>query len=493
MHDPNIWLEKLSHGHYRVHIISKGPEQIAENLTNGCSVSPDNPNEFIKDYSIEDSTLNFGVTMADCFNQLLNNQCFISAYIHLRSLRTFSAITRKKFVDNLQGTEVLEVMLETLGLDGFLFAFAENYSDSLVEEASVYLDKGLTEFEEWLRSDSMVFKNDPKDVPDDYAIDRNNISQDLCIHVYIGCGEASLDPKKYEEWKDKFDNDEYWEVFFSNPADESQDIGFYFACYYYFSSNKAVEDLFEILSEKEAQYSKQVKRLIYNVLTSCCRKDADFARDIQLRYNEYRTINGGVDITFETTTAEDANKVQQLTQTVDVDTNKDDGNCPIEVVSEESKLAIEETINQKARRLVGDLLPILHNQLNSGYSQKKISNFFNDILIKERRSIPEQEAQKTIVRKLFNNRSKYEYQGLKVIVFCRIVGYLLSEKVGILTGDPNPIAEKLQPYLTRTNVQNGEDPNAIENLRTYIQKAKLGVIEPPGKSLIDKVLSIKES
>ena len=162
-------------------------------------------------------------------------------------------------------------------------------------------------------------------------------------------------------------------------------------------------------------------------------------------------------------------------------------------VNDGSQVAIEETTNEKARRLIGDLLPELYNHLNPGQKPEKLNKFFDDILIGKGRPANEQVAQDTIVMKLFNYQSKYEYKGLKVIVFCRIIGYLLSEKVGVLTGKPKPIAEKLQPFLTRTNVQNGEDPNSVENLRSYIDKAKTGETEPPGKSLIDKVLGLKKA
>lgn len=160
-------------------------------------------------------------------------------------------------------------------------------------------------------------------------------------------------------------------------------------------------------------------------------------------------------------------------------------------VDEGSQVVIEETINEKARRLIGDLLPKLYDHLNSGQTPKKLNMFFDDILINKRKPINEQLAQENIVKRLFNNRSKYEYHGLKVIVFCRIIGYLLSKKVSVLTGDPKPIAEKLQPFLTRTNVQNGKDSNSVENLRSYIDKAKTGEIDPPGKSFIDIVLGLK--
>lgn len=172
---------------------------------------------------------------------------------------------------------------------------------------------------------------------------------------------------------------------------------------------------------------------------------------------------------------------------------KNEENISNDCVNDGSQIAIEETINQKARRLIGDLLPELHNHLNSRYTTEKLEKFFDDILISMGRPENEQVAQDTIVKKLFNYPSKYEYQGLKVIVFCRIIGYLLSKKVGVLTGNPNAIAEKLQPFLTRPNVDNGEAPKSVETLRSYIQKAKTGDVEPPGKSLIDKVLGIKES
>lgn len=154
---------------------------------------------------------------------------------------------------------------------------------------------------------------------------------------------------------------------------------------------------------------------------------------------------------------------------------------------DEPKTVVEENNNQKARRLIGELLLKLEKNNKMGCSIKKWEKFFDDILIKEWKEFSnEKGSQKAIVDALFQNRSKYEYKGLKLLVFCRILGYLQNLNTGMLVGEPQSIAKVLQPCLTKHK----DDPNSTDNLRTYIQKAKDGA-EPPGKDLIKIVLGIK--
>ena len=160
----------------------------------------------------------------------------------------------------------------------------------------------------------------------------------------------------------------------------------------------------------------------------------------------------------------------------------------VEGASENNPNIAEESNNQKARRLIGELLLKLEENNKMGCSIKKWEKFFDDILIKEWKECSnEKGSQNKIVYGLFQNRSKYEYKGLKLLVFCRILGYLQNLNTGMLVGEPQSIAKVLQPCLTKHK----DDPNSTDNLRTYIQKAKDGTDEPLGKDLIKKVLGIK--
>lgn len=162
------------------------------------------------------------------------------------------------------------------------------------------------------------------------------------------------------------------------------------------------------------------------------------------------------------------------------------GSPRVEVASENNPNKAEETLNQKARRLIGELLQKIPSQYR-GCTMKELDKFFDAVLIDKRKDINESELQEKIVKELFFNRSKYEYYGLKVNVFCKILGFLLSPQVGWLIGEPQSIAEVLQPCLT----EGKNDPESTENLRTYIQKAKKGILPPPGERFMKKVLGIK--
>lgn len=312
MHDSKNWFEKLKNGQYRVHSEQNEPKQIADLKRLGFSATSDKPNEFVRDYGIDDPILNFGVTMADCYNQIQDNQGFITAIMHLMCSRYYSANTRKEMLDSFTETEFISLMLNIQDLDEFLFTVAENYSESLVEEAKGYLDKGIEELAKWLRSGSVIFRNNSNnDIEENYVIDRKKIRADNCIMVFLGYGYAHFNPEAYEEWKERFDNDEHWIKFFKSYLDHNDEPDFnekYFDSYYYFSSNNAADDLFEILSEKDPHYSIRTKRLIKKVLNDHSREDVEFAKELQRRYNEYKTLNDGEDIVFEVALSEESDK-----------------------------------------------------------------------------------------------------------------------------------------------------------------------------------------
>lgn len=321
MHTSNTWLEKIEFGHFRLHRIEKDRKSIAVMIENGFSATSDNPDEFVKDYHVDDQILNFGITMADCYNQLQKNQGFITAHLHLRSSKPVSAKARKEALDSFSEEELLVASLSLQDLDEFLSTYAENYSKPLVDEAKVHLDKGLDVFAQWLSSDSVEFREDSKQsIADYFALDRERFRDDICKKVFSGWEEAKKNEKAYEEWKDRFENDECWVNFYRSMGldDESDNVEVDYTYYYCFSGNRVADELFEILNEKDPHYSTQTKRLIHNVLTDRSQKDIEFARELQCKYDEYRDVNGGKERTFITIAADEtAKETQQSTPQIE--------------------------------------------------------------------------------------------------------------------------------------------------------------------------------
>lgn len=298
----DIWIEKLSFGHHRLHLIEKDPECVATMLKNGFSAVGDGIDEYVKDDYDDDQTLNYVITMADCYNQLMSNQGFITAWIHLGSTRKHSAKAMKEVRDSFSEDEGLLSALNVQDLDEFLYTYAENYSKSLVDEAGVHLGKGLDDFAQWLRSGSVIIRKDSNNTANHFVIDRKRIGGDLCYKVYLGFELSKENKEVFEEWRDRFENDECWaevnkSLWLNDESDDTK-YYYYYYYYYYFSSNKAADDLFEILNEKSPHYSTQTKRLIQKVLTTLSQEDVIFARELQCRYDEYRSIAGGRDIAF---------------------------------------------------------------------------------------------------------------------------------------------------------------------------------------------------
>lgn len=93
----------------------------------------------------------------------------------------------------------------------------------------------------------------------------------------------------------------------------------------------------------------------------------------------------------------------------------------VEGASENNPNKVGGTLNQKARRLIGDLLQkIPPTHIKSGWTIERLESVFDSILIEEQKGINEHLAQENIVKELFHNRSKYEHNGLKIMVFCKI-------------------------------------------------------------------------
>ncbi len=491
MHTSGVWFEKISSGKYRFHCIGNNPEQIIEVKKIGCTASIDNPDEYIKDYSIDDLTLNFGVTMADCFNQLQDNQGFITALVHMKSLRPIGAATRKEMEDNLTETEMLGAMLEMQSLDEFLFSFADNYSGSLVEEGNIYLGKGLDEFAKWLRSGSVRFKKDPKDVADDFVIDRKKFRSDNCINVYIGCGNASLNPEAYKDWKDRFDNDECWMEFIRScidPTDETHDQEFYFACYNYFSSNKAADDLFEILNKEEPCYSIQTKRLIYSVLKSRSQEDGDFARELQRKFDDYKRFYGGIDITFEIAGTDETVKETQLIPQIEKPATKEmldvsSLDKTAQQVTNDSEIQDfkDSTATKKAKELyiiIDGLLDGIagrENEFLNGYDLGDLKGIFESILIANASEY--KEIQRAIIDELSgtdNNRITPQYYHRKRLwlqPFFIIIGRLFNKGV-LRKGKQRSLVKALFPDKRDKDPKHGivykEDFDFIESCRNKI-------------------------
>ena len=461
----DFWFEKLEFGHYRAHYKENDPEQIAEAINTGFSASKNNPEEFVKDYVIDDPTLNFGITMADCFNQLFNNQCFITAYLHLNSLRKHSPKAMKEVRDNLSESEILGMVLSHQDLDEFLYTYAENYSKALVDEARLHLEKGLDEFAIWLKGGSVSFRKGLLDVPADYyVLDRKIISGDSCAFVFVGYGLYMENNEAYLEWVDRFENDECWVGYLrehlTNNAPKSDE--FYYSCYYYYTGDNATDDLFKILNEKDSHYSTRTKRLIKKVLNDHSREDAFFARELQRKYDGYKSLASGMDITFEPTAATDTTTAQPTPQI----------EGPEQEQPKQASKVIDET-RQKLFNASEELIKAIVDFIAENYDKKFIVDYFKRILIN-----PNYKSNSMkLVDALAYNRSKYEYKGLKVMHFCHIIGFLIT--TGVIKDQPKNIAGKLYEKLdkypeAKYDPQNNNNvtEKRIDSLRLYIQDAK---------------------
>lgn len=466
MYTSESWLEKVDFGHYRLHFIERDPECISKMIEGGFSATNANSDEYVKDDYDNDKILNYGITMADCYNQLFNNQCFIVSYLHLSSLRKHGPKAGKEVQDNLSEGEMLYMLLSYQNLDEFLYTYAENYSKSIVDEAKLHIEKGIEEFANWLKGGSVSLRKGLLDsLADNCVFNREVFRGDRCSLVYIGCGLVRENNEAYRKWVDKFENDDCWAELlreYWRPNNTPHSDEFYYSCYYHYTSDNASDDLFEILNEKDSHYSIRTKRLIKRVLNDHSREDVEFAKELQRRYNEYKILNDGEDVVFENMPTTDT--VQLTPQTE----RKDDTPIPRKLALEtdddsETQDFRDATIEEKVKELefaINELLDKIEGKEQEFWSDDDNCNLndiraaFRDILTTD--AGENINTQRAIIDELSGNKrvspqSRYYYKRrLWLQPFFIILGHLY--KKGVWRGDQLSFVEALFPD------RHGKDP-----------------------------------
>jgi hypothetical protein len=79
--DKDWTLEKLGNHKYRHHRLWDGTLEMLDRLKKeGFTVSPDNSDDYYRDFEVDNDHFNFGASMSECFQVLSGNQHFNAAF-----------------------------------------------------------------------------------------------------------------------------------------------------------------------------------------------------------------------------------------------------------------------------------------------------------------------------------------------------------------------------------------------------------------------------
>ena len=295
-------IEKLDNQKYRIYLKWDGTEKMLKGLLEeGFSVF-DDKGVYYTDYEDEHIMFNFGMSMCECFNKLINNHLFTTDFFLHCSHQTPNANLINEAEEKIPPYNIVKTMVDYFGMEAFLRLFAFNY-DSLVEEATQrYQNLDEVSFMSWLK-ENIEPRFTTQVLPEIYSryLDVNRIGTNLS-GLYCGYWGAWQDVRdnweSFLEWVNdvEFTSEVDFEIF-ESLINHKDNIKKQFYIVYFYGYVGFANILFGMLNDPGVLF--KVKGLILNVLKgSAQNNNSKFAEAIQMMYSDYKSIAGGIDIDF---------------------------------------------------------------------------------------------------------------------------------------------------------------------------------------------------
>lgn len=295
-------LEKLGGHMYRLHQLWDGtPEMLDWLKEKGFAASSDGSDDYYLDFKEDDEHFNFGVSMSECFQELICVRRFQNDFFHALARNNFEVDFGKQLADNGDRIEMLLRYIDLYGVEHALYQYAADYSKSLAEKAQkMHQELDESGFIGWLKENVKPRASlNPEDILR-YNIVPSKIFE--CLNLPYAFYDSWLCVK---ENKEAF---QYWittnEIPMKNPAEIFNDCLLLpndetikmFALYYWFGEEACACHLFSMLNSQDVSIG--VRSFLKNTLIDYGKSDAEFAKQLQHLYDEYRSINGGREINF---------------------------------------------------------------------------------------------------------------------------------------------------------------------------------------------------
>ena len=471
-------LEKLGGHMYRLHQLWDGTPEMLELLTEkGYRALSEGDMDYYYEFEEHDEHFNFGVSMSECFQELICVRRFQNDFFHTAARNNFDVDFGKQLADNGDRIEMLLRHIDLYGVEHALYQYAANYSKSLAEKAlRMHQELDESGFVAWLKENVKPRASlNPEDI-----LRYNIVPSDIFEGLNLPCAF-------YSSWLCVKENKEAFqdwittnEIPMKNPAEIFNDCLLHpndetikmFALYYWFGEEACACHLFSMLNSQDVSIG--VRSFLQNTLIDYGKSDVEFAKQLQYLYDEYRAIIWeGVNIIFYETTETDTTAQQ---------TPQIEG--PEQEQPKQAPKANDET-RQNLFNASKELIEVIVDFIAENYDEKFIVDYFKRML----KSSKYKNDSMKLVQELANNRSKFEYKGLKVQYFCYIIGFLITR--GVIIGKPTAMARKIYPKLDRYPEEKFDPQkhdnikeNRIKSIRSYIQHAKGFFSGKPSKTIL---------
>lgn len=297
-------LEKLGSHMYRLHNKWDGTSEMLDWLKeNGFVASSDGSDDYYRDFEEDNDHFNFGASMSECFQVLSGNQHFNAAFCLSFAIGNKDAKFGKQLAETIDPIDLLFSLTRLMSIDSFMYLIAWNYNKSLGDEAKEMFQKlDKVEFINWAKGvvEPRFFGNVTFDEIRPYLVFDKNPFKDIYFldAFYDSWCCAAENKEAFENWMEtnEIRLKNHAEVFndcIILPNDETTKL---FAWCYWFGGDPCVCHLFSMLNDQDVSIG--VKTLLQDTLTDYGKGDVEFAKQLQVFYDQYRTINGGREIDF---------------------------------------------------------------------------------------------------------------------------------------------------------------------------------------------------
>lgn len=295
-------LEKLGGHKYRLHYKWDGTSEMLDwMMENGYQATSGGGMNYQLDFEEDDDHFNFGASLSECLQELVGNHRFSVEFFHSLARNNNDVDFEKQLAETTSPTDMLLSSIDIMGEEEFLYQIAKNYSKSLVEQfhrKRQELDE--SGFIDWLKE---AVEPKPIENKEDclrYYTVRRNIFENICFlnEYFDSWNQVNESFEDYQNWLkiNEIPMKNPGEIFnycYLHPDDLNAKR---YALYYWFGDVPCACHLFSMLNDQDVSIG--VKTLIQNTLIDYGKGDVEFAQQLQVLYDQYRTINRGREINF---------------------------------------------------------------------------------------------------------------------------------------------------------------------------------------------------
>ena len=297
-------LEKLGNHKYRLTVAWDGTENNREYFQRNNFQFIEKSNIYFAEFEMESELFNYGVSMSECYQTMFQNGQFSDDFIRFSFLQPVNTRMMKEAERSVPLSSFLETLINMTGVDNFMYFIAKNYDSALAKEAErQYGDMDKDSFLGWLieKITPRFSGNFTKESMASYYIADIWIKKASNInwpYSFFCAWEFVADHKEeYSAWRETVRDQDGIDidVISSLLNNVSSKYTQYFQ-FYFFTEGISARRLFQMRNSSSVDYN--TKKLIQDVLVDYCKTDSEFAKTLQKKYSEYKSISGGIDIDF---------------------------------------------------------------------------------------------------------------------------------------------------------------------------------------------------